>query len=151
MSERFDVTHVYILAALIDGVPSQPVKVGISSAPEKRLATIQTSCPYPLVLLSAFLCPTRNIALYVENAFHTLQADRRLNGEWFNIHPMNAVELLCLYFREIFNFTLSKDAELFDAAVERSGLALNERRLAQWKEHLARQNPSQSHGDKTCH
>lgn len=151
MSSRVDVTHVYILAALIDRAPSQPVKVGISSAPEKRLATIQTACPYPLVLMATFICPTRNVALYVENAFHTLQADHRLNGEWFNIHPMSAVELLCLYFREIFTFTLSGDEDLFNAAVERSGLLENERLLTEWRNYILAQKDHQTCRGAPCH
>jgi hypothetical protein len=124
--------HVYIIAHMVGRKPVAPVKVGISSSPEKRLATLQTANPKPLVLLCTFATPNREMAKVLESAFHEVRASDRLAGEWFNIHPMIAVKLMCDNVRGAFRHFLGSDPEVHDIAVEFSGLRANEEKLAQW-------------------
>ncbi len=111
-----DETHVYIICRIKSNKPKSPVKVGISSNPAKRIASLQTANPFQLVLLTTFYCPTLEMARSLEASFHETQSDRRLWGEWFNIHPM----------------------ELREIAIEHSGVRLNEEKLSAWKAYAAR-------------
>jgi hypothetical protein len=57
-----------------------PIKIGYtSSAPEERLATLQTGCPSPLRLLG-----TRHGTGGHERYLHARFASHRLGGEWFS-------------------------------------------------------------------
>lgn len=132
-----DHAHVYIIARMKGNRPTRPVKVGISSNPDKRLASLQTANPFPLVLLTTFYCPTRGMAKELEACFHETQSNRRLSGEWFDIAPIEAVELLCMNFRAAFD-ALIDDEELKAIAVEHSGLRENEEKLASWKAYASR-------------
>lgn len=132
-----DETHVYIICRIKSNKPKSPVKVGISSNPAKRIASLQTANPFQLVLLTTFYCPTREMARSLEASFHETQSDRRLWGEWFNIHPMEATELMCLNFRAAFH-TAVDDEKLREIAIEHSGVRLNEEKLSAWKAYAAR-------------
>lgn len=67
-----------------------PVKIGISSDTQSRLAAIQTSYPYQLRVLSVseWIPQARS----VEARIHRFFEDFRLNGEWFNITHEVAVK-----------------------------------------------------------
>lgn len=85
MSECF----IYIIGR-IDG----PVKVGISSSPYGRTATLQTGCPFPIRLLHAVKCQDRREALRHEQSFHEVCEDKRLLGEWFDMDADHAYEVV---------------------------------------------------------
>lgn len=80
-------TFLYVI-----GKEDGPVKVGISSAPQLRLSTIQTSCPFYVELLFATSFPTREKALRHEKIFHDVHEQDRAYGEWFNLDVELAVE-----------------------------------------------------------
>jgi hypothetical protein len=138
MSERYETCHVYIIAHMKGRVPCAPVKIGISASPERRVANLQTANPKPLVLLCTFATPVRDIAKVIESGFHEVMADKRLAGEWFDIPPMLAVELMCSNFRGALKYFLDGDEEAIDLAMEYSGLLHNEEKLAKWRAHASR-------------
>lgn len=88
MSECF----VYVIAAKgFDGRPMKPVKIGISTEPNGRLASIQTSCPFPIGIVHRQRMPDREIAKAVEYAVHTVRQKHRSHGEWFEMTPAEAI------------------------------------------------------------
>lgn len=88
-------THVYILAAK-SGLKDGPVKIGVASDIKRRMAAIQTSCPYKIYLVHSFEFPSREMALQVERMFHDVQASWRTSGEWFSIAPKEALFLMSM-------------------------------------------------------
>ncbi|CAN0439140.1 unnamed protein product, partial [Phaeothamnion confervicola] len=73
-------TYLYAI-----GHPSGPVKIGISDNPEGRLSQFQTSCPFPIRLLHAEPCESREIAYSDERFIHRHLKEKRLWGEWFDV------------------------------------------------------------------
>lgn len=55
------------------------IKIGWTSRPEKRLAALDTVCPFPLRLLA--IIPGRKLD---EKKLHSLFGSLRRNGEWFD-------------------------------------------------------------------
>ena len=51
--------------------------------------------------------PNREIAGYTERAFHELQKDHCLMGEWFNMEPGTATKILEIYLVEGLNLFTS--------------------------------------------
>jgi hypothetical protein len=90
---------VYIIAKNEAGEPSTPIKVGIADNPAKRLRNLQTASPFDLMLVHYFPMPSREIASFVEKAFHSTQADRNIRGEWFDINFVQAMQLMCMNVR----------------------------------------------------
>lgn len=68
--------HLYFVRAADGG---GPVKIGRSSAPEKRLGSINTSSPHRLVIAAV----ARGWGGY-ERHFHALFAPLRMHREWFS-------------------------------------------------------------------
>lgn len=93
--------YVYVIAKIENGEPCAPVKIGISNKPAARLGTLQTACPFKIGIVHQFSAPDRDAARYVEKGFHDARSETRLQGEWFDTHPTEAVQLLCLMFRLI--------------------------------------------------
>lgn len=122
---------VYILAVKKDGKPVSPVKVGISSDPARRLANIQTACPFPLFMLATFFCPSREAARTIEAAFHTSQSRNNTSGEWFDVRPMKALQLVCISMRFAIDYHID-DAEHRAVARSNSGLLNMEAKLRAW-------------------
>lgn len=88
---------VYVISAVDkNGNPKQPVKIGITENPWGRLATIQTSCPFEIKLLHYLTLPNKRMARDLERMFHELHAKERSYGEWFNIDPIKALQIVCL-------------------------------------------------------
>lgn len=141
--------HVYIIAHMKDRKPVKPVKIGISSDPEKRIATLQTANPNPLVLLCAFATPDRTMAKMLESAFHQVMAEHRLAGEWFDIQPMWSVAFMCQNFRGAFQRFLGDDPEVYEQAVIQSGLLDNETKLDAWATFL-RQSRNDNNEKQPC-
>jgi hypothetical protein len=69
-----------------------PVKVGITSSPASRLATIQTGCHFKIDILYLKQCRDRGHALWHEENFHAVHAEKRLSGEWFDMEADFALE-----------------------------------------------------------
>ena len=69
----------------IIGKPEGPIKIGISSNPEKRLAQIQTSCPIKVRLLFKQALISRQVARDRERGLHdTFECFGRC-GEWIDV------------------------------------------------------------------
>ena len=65
------------------------VKIGISSDPEKRRATLQTGTPHHLFL--AFSIYAGDAAFDVEQEAHAILAAHRMPGEWFAVSKELAI------------------------------------------------------------
>lgn len=59
------------------------VKIGVSTNPAARLATLQTASPFKLEL--AFLARTNSDGYAIERRAHDLLSKQRTEGEWFDI------------------------------------------------------------------
>lgn len=70
-------SHVYCIQSTDGG----PVKIGKARSVEKRLAALQTAHPYKLTVIATI----QNGGREMERKLHRRFADRRLNGEWFDI------------------------------------------------------------------
>lgn len=75
--------HVYVI-----GPKSGPQKIGIARDTEKRRGDLQIGYPHRLVV--AFATPHED-ARAVELFAHSILAERRLNGEWFDVEPEAAI------------------------------------------------------------
>ena len=82
-----DDCFVYVI-----GREEGPVKVGISTYPWGRLATLQIGCPFKLTLLHTHKARSRNHALEHEEMFHGVYDENRLHGEWFDLDAELAIE-----------------------------------------------------------
>ena len=65
------------------------VKIGISSDPENRRATLQTGAPHHLFL--AFAIYAGDAAFDVEQEAHAILAAHRMPGEWFAVSKEMAI------------------------------------------------------------
>lgn len=68
-----------------------PVKIGYADTPTKRLAQLQTGNWQPLELSA--VVPVLG-AGGVELRAHEIASTNRLHGEWFNLSPLHAVEIV---------------------------------------------------------
>jgi hypothetical protein len=71
-----------------------PSKIGISSNPSRRLKQVQASQSDRIVLVCQFGFLTREHARSVEKEFHRNCAGFRLEGEWFDMAPSDAVGVM---------------------------------------------------------
>ena len=77
------VPYVYVIKG------EQHVKIGVTKAPETRLAQIRTGCSTPTDY--AFLAPVSGDPYALEREAHAMLARYRLNGEWFDVPPELAI------------------------------------------------------------
>ena len=75
---------VYLLWA----VDSARYKIGMTKEddPAKRIASIATSCPFPVQLIGGFVTDTPEI---YEAEMHEKWGEKRVNREWFNFSPVD--------------------------------------------------------------
>lgn len=79
---------LYVIGPL-DG----PQKIGISKNPHSRLRSLQTGHPNKLFLNHSIEVPKDRVRL-LERMIHQDLSHRRTNGEWFDLSPKEAEELL---------------------------------------------------------
>lgn len=89
-------SYLYIISTKKDGIPSSPIKIGISNDADCRFRQLQTASPYDLEIFHRFNFQEREAARVMETVFLQWQAESRLRGEWFDIRPEAAVELVSL-------------------------------------------------------
>lgn len=109
--------HLYVIAPTADGLPVAPCKIGISNNVVGRIASIQTGNPRKLSLVAAISIADRTIIKTLESALHEHYADRRLEGEWFDTSPVDAVMCACLMMHDYFidlGFSESKTLEMLN-------------------------------------
>ncbi len=63
--------------------PKSPIKIGVSSNVDKRVAELQTGNPYPLKVLASITCRSKSDAYGLENFIHKKLRKHRMKGEWF--------------------------------------------------------------------
>jgi hypothetical protein len=114
--------YIYIIAVAKPGEPLGPVKIGITSNVNGRIAALQTACPYPLSLVHVFTAPNAECARETERAFHAVQARHRSYGEWFNLSPIEAMQLMCLNLEVIFKCLCKFNDDEIEVAREMSGV-----------------------------
>jgi Meiotically up-regulated gene 113 len=68
------------------------VKIGMSTNPEARLATLQTGSPHKLRL--AYVLATNIDAAQIEGEVHRILDKNRCAGEWFDVTPQRAEEVV---------------------------------------------------------
>lgn len=91
--------YVYIIAKRDGDRITSPVKVGITGNVGARMAQFQTACPFPIVLVHTLHVPARWMARQLEGCFHETQRQHRAHGEWFEMPPLKALQILLLHFR----------------------------------------------------
>lgn len=81
--------HVYFLAA---GSPEPLfVKIGYTrNAPDSRIKSLQTGCPYPIRLLGAIVGGPE-----IERELHDRLSECRAHGEWFEWGFLPSFEIEC--------------------------------------------------------
>lgn len=72
-----DMEYIYLI---ITEPYQNLVKIGRSMNPEKRVRELQTGCPHHLVIYAVVQRPTK---FNLEGKMHSMFADRRRQGEWF--------------------------------------------------------------------
>lgn len=63
---------------LIEAVGTGRVKIGYGDDPARRIQSIATCCPFPIVVLAV-----RDGSMALERAMHRGMAERRVHLEWF--------------------------------------------------------------------
>ncbi len=99
-----------------------PVKVGITTNMDRRLATLRTGNPRPIDIAAYFTTPNTLIARTLEDAFHDVYSEKRLAGEWFDIDPYDGLVGLCQNVESALRYFLGEDETLLDNALELSGV-----------------------------
>lgn len=84
-----EITYVYAI-----GRYEGPVKVGITTDLIARLRQIQTGSAFKLQLIYAAPTPEREVARSHERDLLALYADRRLEGEWFDMDADHVIEAI---------------------------------------------------------
>lgn len=124
-----DVYWVYVFAKDGPNGLEAPVKVGITNSANSRLATIQTSCPFRIGMAYVFEVPNKEIAAHFERSFHRTQKSHRLHGEWFDIQPLDAIQILCIGYRVMLELTSDGDPKLIQSALDVSGVLWAEKKF----------------------
>ena len=93
-----------------------PTKIGVTGDLGKRLATVQTNCPFEAVLHASVFFPLRYLAVSIEQLCHQMLASRRLHGEWFDIDSKLAHQAVCAQTAGVF-LQLGLGDEYFSLAV----------------------------------
>lgn len=81
-------THLYVMACL------DAVKIGIAVNVEQRRRAIQMCCPYEVTILASVLLENFTEARAAEKQMHAMFGGMRTYGEWFQMKPNEAVNML---------------------------------------------------------
>lgn len=90
-----DTCYLYLMCIQEGDCIVGPVKVGITGSLSARLSQVQTGNPRKVVIAMYLPFPNRDIAATLEGGFHTVMGDHRLSGEWFDLHPVEALIAIC--------------------------------------------------------
>lgn len=85
--EAYFASFVYVIQADENG----PVKIGCASRPTWRLNELQVANWQPLFLRASI--PVDNCQMFEEMA-HCIAASKNIRGEWFDLKPVEAVEII---------------------------------------------------------
>jgi hypothetical protein len=107
--------YLYVIAAVENGVPVAPCKIGITSSLASRLSGIQTGNAKKLEIISFIPIPTRALVHAIEQELHEHLAEHRLVGEWFNISPVDAAIGACTVAHDAFMLIIPDQTAAYDA------------------------------------
>lgn len=82
--------YIYLLRAV---TPDNHYKIGLSKDPVKRIESMGVKLPFPIEPLHQF--PT-NHRFKAEKNLHEKYADKRVNGEWFNLSDADVQEICAI-------------------------------------------------------
>lgn len=124
---------VYVVSKLENNELVAPSKIGISSDPAKRVATLRTAAPFKIQLVGQFWCPSPSIARDIERFCHDFSRHLKVHshGEWVNLHSADALMLVCQAIRSLMNKLSSLEGEDLQMALEAIGVLAVEKRLKQ--------------------
>lgn len=89
LSVPTEACFVYLMHDITNGF----YKIGISNNPEYRERTLQSEKPTIEMIISKKF-PVRKIAESFEKSLHTAFADKRIRGEWFELSPSEADDII---------------------------------------------------------
>jgi hypothetical protein len=119
---KLETCHVYLVAHKNpDGFYEAPVKIGITHSLKSRMKSLQTGNPKPIGLVFAFSTPDVRFAKHFERGLHEVNAEFRLNGEWFNMDPRHALIDMVGAFWGILQAELGDDKTLFQESMTACG------------------------------
>lgn len=113
--------YLYVVATLHGEEWSAPIKVGFTTNLKERLRMVRTGCPYRATFFQIWEMGGVPAAKFIEGAFHHLQREHRLSGEWFSVDPRTACFLIEMYVRQ--SFVLSGAATPTEVDEELGGIA----------------------------
>jgi hypothetical protein len=116
-----DTNYLYVMAAIENGVPVAPCKIGITRSLQGRLSSVQTGNPKKLVIVSAIVIPIRSLVEVIEEAVHEWFEEFRLAGEWFDLCPIDAAIGCCSMAKEAF-LGVGMDEEGAHEALDKLGI-----------------------------
>jgi hypothetical protein len=88
---------LYLIAEVgNDGLPCAPVKVGVSENPKWRLRALQTGNGRSLMIVETWRFPNQGpfFAARMERIVHQNLGGVRMCGEWFEIAPVDAFNVI---------------------------------------------------------
>jgi hypothetical protein len=116
--------YVYVIQWGEDG----PVKIGMANSPDQRLADLQCANWMELRLIA--VVPFRTGSRLVEKKAHELAAEDRLRGEWFDLHPTDAIECILAAASALGGITVPLNELIKELSAEASAEAAEEHRRA---------------------
>ena len=81
--------YLYLISAIPDG----PIKVGVSNDVKRRMASLQASFPFKLLLIKKWNIFGESL-FKVESIAHYKLSEHRVQGEWFNCSSDVAINLI---------------------------------------------------------
>lgn len=84
-----DICFVYLMHDTANGY----YKIGISNKPQYREKTLQSEKP-TIELITAKKFPVRKIAESIEKSLHSVYAEKRLRGEWFELNEIDVENVI---------------------------------------------------------
>lgn len=120
MSDSEKTCYIYLITHKRDGSLYGPVKVGITTNLNARLAQIQTGNPHQVDIALFFPTPGREFAAAFEQAFHHVMASKRLTGEWFDMEPVTALRAMIYNMQSGLRHFLGEAPDILEEALEYS-------------------------------
>lgn len=142
MKNRDDTCYIYLVAHKTPSGIAGPVKVGITTNLDARIAQIQTGNPRPVVVAVYFAAPNRDIASVFERAFHVVKSDHRMTGEWFDMEPIEALYALVANIKSGLSHFLGNEPELLAQSLEQSLVVDGEELISQIEQMAAQRGAS---------
>ena len=113
---------IYVICQDGKNCQTGPVKVGITKDPYSRIKSLQTGNHHRLSYALKLTVPNKEMAAFIESAFHSIQQENRMIGEWFDIGVSEATQIVAFYLEVALTMAIN-DRNLLASALERSGVS----------------------------